>query len=206
MGRLFTHLYNPAVVELSVALKILLPLWFLLPANLTFGQKKFPKFSYVTIQGDTVTNSHFIGRTSMVIMGHISCPAMFMLLRDIEKSKLDTVQFLLLLENTKEQIISFNTSTDSANIWAVQRKIFNLQPIRIPTVVFCKKEKIKINKKGTVRLQNQCNNLKMRYRAINSPTLYAVDNTGKIIQKSTGWYLNSANPDSLIIRFLKGIN
>jgi hypothetical protein len=188
----------------SSILKIFILTFLPFTTILVFGQKRFPKFNYVTLQGDTLNNSFFIGHHTMVIVGHLTCPAMFSLLKDIQKSKLDTVQYLLLLENTKDQIISFNTSTDTNNIWASQRKIFRLEPIHIPTVTFCKKERLEIKKNGTIRIKDQCHSLKLKYRTLDTPTIFAINPQGGIVNKESGWYWNSDEPDSLILKFIKG--
>jgi hypothetical protein len=199
-----THIYKLAATMNIGRTKIFFLTFFLLTATIVFSQKRFPKFNYITINGDTINNSFFNGHQTMVIVGHLSCPAMFSLLKDIEMSKLDTIQFLLLLENTSDQIISFNTSTDTNNIWASQRRIFKLQPILIPTVTFCKKERLGIKKNGTIRIKDQCHSLKLKYRAFDTPTLFAINPQGYIVKKESGWFWKASDPDSLIIKFLAG--
>jgi hypothetical protein len=167
-----------------------------------YGQKKFPAFSYITIKGDTITDQALLNKSSIIVMGHITCPGMLFLLKDFQKAALDTFQVILFLENTKEQALSFN-SDDTSNIWAGQRSFFKISHINFPVVTFCGKEKIKKKRNGTVSIKIQCNKLKFKYRALNTPTIYAVNNEGKIIKRSVGWYLNTPDPQRAILQLFQ---
>lgn len=185
-------------------MKIYILILFLLASSFLHAQRKFPKFSYITVQGTHISNRDLIGKTSLIIVGHISCPAVLFLLKDIQKANLDTIQFLLLLENTRDQIEAFN-SEDTTNIWAFQRFVFKLMPVTISTVTSCIKERIDIKPNGTVRIKNQCNTMKFKYWVFESPKMYAVNHKGRIINKQTGWYYNLPDSKTKLVQFIQGI-
>lgn len=168
----------------------------------TYGQKRFPKFSYETIQGDTISNKILLNKSTLIIIGHISCPGMLFLIRDLQKSSTDTIQTILLLENTKEQIQAFN-SNDTNDIWGGMRQMFKIAPINFSTVTFCDKPKLERKKDGTVVIKNQCNKLKFKYGAFEVPKIYAINNNGQIITKQTGWYFNTTDPLGAILQLFK---
>ena len=119
----------------------------------TYGQKRFPKFNYVTIQGDSISNKTLLNKSTIIIVGHISCPGMLFLLRDLQKFSPDSIQTILLLENTKEQIFAFNAN-DTNDIWGGMRQMFKVAPINFSTVTFCDKPKLEKKKNGTVVIKN----------------------------------------------------
>ena len=178
---------------------LIVTFFFLLFSLQTFAQNKFPKFNYVTTAGDTINNKILNGKTTLIIVGHISCPGVLLLLRDMQRSALDTIQTILLLENTKDQLISFNTA-DTNDIWGMQRHAFRLNPINFYTVTFCDKQKLKTKANGTIVIKNQCNKLKTKYRAFEAPKIYALNEQGQIIRKQTGWYMNLTDPKDYILR------
>jgi hypothetical protein len=185
-------------------MKTLAIILFLLISPIAHAQKKFPKFTYTTVQGSQISNKDLIGKTSLVIVGHISCPGVLFLLKDLQNSAIDTTQVILLLDNTAEQMAAFN-SEDTSNIWAYQRFIFKLKPVIIPTVTSCSKERITVTSNGAVVIKSQCNKMKFKYRAFNVPKLYAVNHSGRIINKQTGWYYNLPDPKAKLVQFLQGI-
>jgi hypothetical protein len=166
--------------------------------------QKFKKFSYTTVKYDTISNSDLIGKTTLLVMGHISCPATIKMLKDIQKADIDTVQYLLFLENTNTQIQAYNSADTLNNIWSQIRLAFKADTLYIPSVAFCTKERVVKKPNGTVLIKNQCNALKFRYRAFNSPTWFVTNHSGKIIAKSTGWYVNVNNPKEKLLCVLKG--
>jgi hypothetical protein len=168
----------------------------------TYGQKLFPKFSYVTIQGDTISNKTLLNKSTIIIVGHISCPGMLFLLRDLQKSSPDSIQTILLLENTKAQILAFNAN-DTNDIWGGLRQMFKIAPLSFSTVTFCDKQKLERKKDGTVKIKNQCNKLKVKYAAFEVPKIYAINNNGQIITKQTGWYFNTKDPLDVILQLFK---
>lgn len=182
--------------------KVILIVVSLLIAMTVSAQKRFPKFTYTTIQGDTITNTIYYQKSSIVIVGHISCPGMLYLLRDIQKASLDTIQVILLLENTKEQALAFN-SNDTNDIWGVQRHAFRIPVLNFPIVTFCRRPRIGKRSNGTIMIKNQCNKLKIKYHALEVPKIYAVNNQGRIIKTHTGWYLNSPDPKRNILNLFQ---
>jgi len=163
----------------------------------TFAQKRFPHFNYVSVGGDTITNTTLIGKSTIIIVGHISCPGVLLLVKDIQKAAFDTIQTILLLENTKEQILAFN-SFDTSDIWNQQRQAFKIEPVKFPIVTFCNKQRLKKLENGTILIQNQCHKLKLKYRALEAPKIYIINNEGHIIRKQIGWYLNLPDPKKTI--------
>jgi hypothetical protein len=169
--------------------------------NIAFGQKRFPNFSYITTEGKQITNQDLEGKTTMVIVGHLHCSATLFLLKDIQKAGIDTIEYLFLLENTSSQIQAFN-SGDTSNAWGTMRSAFKLSPLQFPVVTSCSKERIKTKPNGTVIIKNQCNNMKFKFRALSSPTIFAVNSKGKVINKQKGWFYPSSNPKTTIYQFM----
>lgn len=167
-----------------------------------YGQNSFPKFTYETVQGDTISNKTLLNKSTLIIVGHISCPGMLFLLKDIQNTSIDTIQTILFLENTKEQIQSFNAN-DTTEIWGGLRHMFKLQPLNFITVTFCDRQKLGRKKDGTVVIKSQCNTLKVKYGAFEVPKVYAINNNGQIISKQTGWYYNTTDPQSAILNLFK---
>ncbi len=177
--------------------KSIITLFLIVFSIATFAQKRFPHFNYITVGGDTISNTMLIGKSTIIIVGHLSCPGVFLVVKDLQKAAIDTIQTILLLENTKEQIIAFN-SNDTSDIWNQQRQAFKIEPVKFPIVTFCNKQRLKKLENGTILIQNQCNKLKLKYRALEVPKIYIINNEGYIIRKQIGWYLNSPDPRKTI--------
>jgi peroxiredoxin len=93
-------------------IKLILLLAFILIFSNAFSQKKFPKFSYVSLNNKTIDNTIFKGKKTIVVLFHIGCPPAFTLLTDLEtlKKKLDSnnIQVIGIVQNTREQLTKFN--------------------------------------------------------------------------------------------------
>jgi len=173
-----------------------------IPFNLV-GQKIFHKFNYTTTQGLNLSNENLKGKTSIIVIGHLHCAALLFLLKDIQNVKIDTIQYLLFLENTPEQFEAFN-SNDTSSVYGYLRYAFNLKPIIFPTVTVCCKDRNKIYPNGKVAVKTHCNKLKFKFRTLDSPTIFAIDRMGKIINKHIGWFYNLPDPKTTLVNFIKG--
>jgi hypothetical protein len=182
--------------------KILFIKLYLITVLPIYGQNQFPKFTYQSVYGDTISNKTLLNKSTLIVVGHLSCPGMLFLLKDIQKVNIDTIQVILLLENTKEQVLAFNLN-DTNDIWGLQRLSFRIKPIEFPTVTFCDKEKLGKKQDGSVIIKSQCNKLKIKYGAFEIPKIYAINNYGQIISKQTGWYYKLTDPQKNILELFK---
>jgi hypothetical protein len=163
-----------------------------------------PSFSYNTMQGQVVSKANLKGKTSMIILGHITCPALLILLKDIQKANIDTVQYLLFLENTNAQIVRYNSADTTDNIWSQFRMAFKADTLQLPTAAVCEKEHLAKKANGMVVIKNQCNKLKFKFRAYSSPTIFVTNDNGEIIAKQKGWFTNVEDPQATLLRLLQG--
>jgi peroxiredoxin len=158
-------------------------------ANL-FGQKKFPKFSYVSLNNKTIENTIFKGKKTIVVLFHIGCPPAFTLLTDLEtlKKKLDSnnIQVIGIVQNTRDQLTKFNSTEQ--NDWSDLRKEMKMNVINIELLPECEIEKSDI-KKGDVF--EECRKLSKKLKTEASPTLVIVNENGRMLFEHKGYFIGN---------------
>lgn len=150
------------------------------------AKKKFPVFSYESIDGTKITNDYFVGKTTLVIMGHLGCPGLMYAINDIEGwDNNGQFQTLLILENTPSQVQQFNS--DSKSDWNDIRTFFKTQPLKGVVISECETENISTDKDGNTIIGLQCRKLSKKIHTKSSPTFVLVDGDGTIKSKISGY-------------------
>lgn len=163
--------------------------------------RKFPEFSNIDFNGNKVSNINFAGKTTIVVMGHLGCPAFMQLLSDFQTNAIDTsFQLIVFLENTHFQLIEFNSEQES--LWAITRKHFKLNPLEGIFIPECINDKT-VNKNGQYIIQSQCRKLSRRLRTKTSPTSYLVKPDGLIHAKFEGYFMGKGATERLENYFTK---
>jgi hypothetical protein len=155
---------------------------------LFFGFKpphQFPQFELNTVEGKKLNNDCFKNKKSIVILAHLGCPPAMVLLRDIQKRRdLFNYQLIFILENTKEQVLKFNS--DIVSIWSKTRKQFEMMPITENVIAECSTEKISY-RKGNIIIDSQCRKMSKKLKTKSSPSIYFVNEMGEIYRSVFGY-------------------
>jgi hypothetical protein len=149
--------------------------------------KKFPAFNYATVSGKPVSNDIFKGKKTIVVLAHLGCPAAMQLVQDLQSIP-DTshYQFLFIYENTRKQILDFNS--DTKNDWSAIRERYKLKPLDLSkTVGECESEKIELTKEGTMIANSQCSIISRKLMTADSPSVYYIDENGMITNEVRGY-------------------
>lgn len=153
-------------------------------------EKYFPTFQYTSIEGTTIDNNIFTGKKSMVILGRLGCYPLMLLLKDLQDTTFSQdFQTILILEDTNQQILDFNSTT--SNLFSRIRFKYELNPLRGYVIGECEKEKITYPKGDTLIL-NHPSILSKKLKTNDSPTTYFVNSQGSI-ERSFKGYINGAN-------------
>ncbi len=148
--------------------------------------RSFPEFQLTDYGGQEISNAYFKNKKTIVIMGHLECPAMMYALKDYEAfSQQDEsgIQILAILENTKDHIDQFYG--DSSTFRGLFRAIFKIDSLNFPIITECETEKVKY-KNGVLQVKNHCRKLSRKIRTRTTPTILLVDEEGKILLKEKG--------------------
>jgi thioredoxin-related protein len=121
----------------------------------------------------------------MVIMAHLGCPAAMLLFKDLETLKTDQLQILIILEDSRQQVLDFN-STDK-NLWSDVRNYFKLNPVEQVIIAECEASKIK-HSGNDIRIETQCRKLAKKIKTKDSPTLVKVNEKGEITTIIKGYF------------------
>jgi len=159
-------------------------------------EKSFPKLNHKTIDGRIITNKYFAKSETIVIHFHLDCPPAMILLKDLEKldkKELDNYQFLLILENTKKQVQDFYSEEN--NIWSTLRTQYKLSKTNFDIIAECSKDRTK-TKNGDIVITSQCRKFSRKLKTKSSPTIFRVNQNGKIEKKQKG-YSYKSNINSL---------
>lgn len=148
-------------------------------------KREFPTINYQTIDGKNITNDFFKGKKTIVILGHLGCPAAMLLLEDLNSFEPEPFQILIFLENTHEQVMDFNSS--EKNNWSSLRNYFKVQPITQNVIAECETENIE-RIGDDIIVGQQCRGLSKKIKTKTSPTIVYVDETGSIYKKLKGYY------------------
>jgi hypothetical protein len=125
------------------------------------------------------------------------------LLKDLQESDLDSShQTLIFLENTVEQVNSFNSL--NVNDWSETRKYFNLLPLEGFVVAECSKEIVKTKGNSKI-ISTQYRKLSKKLRTKSSPSSYLIDEKGVIV-KAQKWYYAGMDADTRLSLLLKSIH
>ena len=150
------------------------------------GKKKFPAFSYTTMEGRTITNEDIKGKRTLVITGYLGCGVAMRLMKDIEDlPDSSRSKIIVVLGNTPGQLKEFN-SVDK-NKWSSIRNYFHLEPFHGNIVAECKTENFIIENGDTI-IGEQCRELTAKINTWSSPTLVYVDEKGYIYKKRKGYF------------------
>lgn len=161
----------------------------------------FPEFNKLDINGNHISTNNFKGQNTLVIVGHLGCPAFMQLLDDFQSFRIDsTFQVIVFLENTPQQLIEFNS--DEINSWSSTRKHFKLSPIDGIIIPECSSENILV-KNGQHIILSQCRKIARKLRTKSSPTSYLVKPDGKIHNSMVGYYLGAGAKERLENYFAK---
>lgn len=171
------------------------PLTAIIGLLILFGSwnydRNFPDFTYKTVEGKTITNDYFNNSNTLVILFHLGCPPAMFLLKDLqlmEEDKSENYKILLIAENTKSQILEFNS--DEKNAWSEMRKLYGIQKLTYDIIGECTKEKV-VEINGDLIISSQCRNIAKKLRTKSSPTTFKVNSEGKIIGRFEGYTLKS---------------
>jgi hypothetical protein len=153
-------------------------------------EKQFPTFQYTSIEGATINNSIFTGKESMVILGRLGCYPLMLLLKDLQDTTFSQdFQTILILEDTNQQILDFNSPT--SNLFSRMRFKYKLNPLRGYVVGECDKEKLTYPKGDTLIL-NHPSILAKKLKTNDSPSTYFVNSQG-LIERSFKGYFNGGS-------------
>ncbi len=147
--------------------------------------KEFPAINYQTIDGKTITNDFLKGKRTIFILAHLGCPPAMLLLKDLQTLTTYKFQTIVVLENTSQQVIDFNSV--EKNDWSSIRHHFDLEPITINIVAECENSNIK-HSDGNIILESQCRKLSKKIKTKDSPTLVFVDEKGEITNIIKGYF------------------
>lgn len=170
-------------------------------------KRNFPDFTYVSYKGRTYTEKDLRGKKTIVALFHLGCPPAMVLMNDLDslQQSMDTSRFQILgvLENTEEHIHLFYS--DSISIWPKLRKAFKTNLVQYPLLAECKNE-MNIKKDSIITIGDHCRGLSKKLHTKDSPTLYLVNEKGKIIKTSKGYiaYSSSASRKLWLEKFLIG--
>ncbi|MBK9983209.1 MAG: hypothetical protein IPP15_12510 [Saprospiraceae bacterium] len=102
-------------------------------------EKPFPTFQYTSIEGATINNSIFTRKESMVILGRLGCYPLMLLLKDLQDTTFSPeIQTILILEDTNQQILDFNSPT--SNLFSRIRFKYKLNPLMGNVIGECEKK------------------------------------------------------------------
>ena len=178
-------------------INILLSLILLINTSTSVSTKPklFPNFDYVSSDSKRITNEVFKTKNSIVILGHIGCPAFMQFIKDTQETNItEQYQLIYLLENTNEQITQFNSNED--NPWSMTRKYFSLKPIEQIVVGECTNENVKTNGDDIV-IENQCRKISKKLKTKYSPSIYFVNTNGEITKSFKGYFAGSTSQDRI---------
>jgi len=163
--------------------------------------RKFPEFSNIDINGNQISNLNFTEQNTLVILGHLGCPAFMQLLADFQSNRIDSsYQVIVFLENTRQQLIAFNS--EEVNIWSSTRKHFQLNPIAGIIIPECTSDNI-VEKNGQHIILSQCRKISRKLRTKTSPTSYLVKSDGLIHSKFKGYFMGKGAKERLEEYFTK---
>lgn len=151
--------------------------------------KTFPKFSIQSYEGKLYTQEDLKGKLTLINFYHLGCPPAMVLMNDLDSLQqiIDTskVQIIGLLENTNDHINQFYNDTSS--IWNLLKKTFKIKPVSYPLLAACDREKVKIDKEGTVVLGKHCWEFSRKIWTLSTPTILLIDKEGRIVKKHKGY-------------------
>ena len=184
-------------VSNKLMINILLNLILLINTSTTSSIKPrlFPSFDYVSSNSIRITNEVFKTKNSIVVLGHIGCPAFMQFIKDTQETNvMEQYQLIYLLENTNDQISQFNSNEE--NPWSTTRKYFELMPLKDIVVGECSSENIKTDDKDIV-IEKQCRKISKKLKTKYSPSFYFVNTKGEIIKSFKGYFYGLTSQDRL---------
>jgi len=162
---------------------------------------KFPEFNSADFNGNQISNLNFTKQNTLVILGHLGCPAFMQLLADFQSNRIDSsYQVIVFLENTRQQLIEFNS--EEVNIWSSTRKHFQLNQIAGIIIPECTSDNI-VEKNGQHIILSQCRKISRKLRTKTSPTSYLVKSDGLIHAKFEGYFMGKGAKERLKEYFTK---
>ncbi len=138
--------------------------------------KPFPIINYTTLEGKLITNADLKGKNTVFVVMHIGCPAAMYMLKDMETINNPEVQYIILFENTKKQLLAFNESND--NLHSDVRKYFNLKPISGNILAECDVETINYDIQGNRQYGTECRKLSKKLKTKDTPSIYYINENG----------------------------
>ncbi|MFT5725181.1 MAG: hypothetical protein ACI9JN_002305 [Bacteroidia bacterium] len=181
-------------------LKITLVICALLILGNQQFSRQFPSFELQTSTGDTLTNDFFLGKTTIVCMGHIECFPALILMNDLDSlsKSFDTSQYqiLCILENTQEHIDLFYHDSISTH-WRSMRSMLNIDTLHYPLIPECQTQNLVVSGTDTL-IGKHCRVLSKKVRTKDSPTILLVDEKGNIKFKDKGYIALASKEERML--------
>jgi thioredoxin-related protein len=154
------------------------------------AQKKFPKFSNTTLSNKAIDNAYFLNKKTVVVLFHLGCPPASTLVEDLEtlSKTLDSnhYQVLFILQNTKEQVVQYNT--DVKNDWSDLRKALKMHLIKYEMIAECEIGKSNLQGEDGYAME-ECRKITKKLKTESSPSMVIVNENGKYDNLFRGYYL-----------------
>jgi len=171
-------------MKLTKLFLLTISLWLITTSG-TLLTRKFPSFLLHDAKGSTHTNKIFERKKTMVVVNYLGCYPAMKLMKDLDSlaSTIDTSkhQIIVMLENSEKQIRQFYDTAASGP--SSYRKDFGIDGTEYLILAQCSIRKLRRSPKK----QTSCNPISKKLFTKASPTLYLIDENGKIIKKSRGY-------------------